>query len=88
MIINQIRNQIAEDATEEEYQALMDSVDGYPPIKGGFIARGQEIVVAWEKREEGKRLAEKDIPKLSAVESGRMAHLHYRENVDTMMEGR
>ncbi len=67
---------------------IPEDVDAYPPFEGGFIARGQKIVAAWERRAEERQLIEAGIPKLSPVEAGHMAHLHYRENVDIMMEGR
>ena len=79
-VIDNIREMIKEDATPEEYQALMDGVD--EPYVSVYDRRSADIVKGWEREAERRKAKEDVLPKVSPEVLGRLAYEKFKQNVD------
>jgi hypothetical protein len=79
-IVNDIRNRIAEDATLEEYQVLIDSIDSM----GVYERRGKAIVKKWEGECERRKAVEDKLPKVTAEVAGRLVFEEFKNSIDIL----
>lgn len=81
-IIDDIRDMIAEDATPEEYQRLVDSMD--EALETVYERRSRVIVEGWEAEHDRRKSIEKSLPVVTPEVLGSLAYGHFKRNVDLL----
>jgi hypothetical protein len=79
-MITEIRNQIAEDATREQFQELIDSI----PSMSVYERRGKEIIKKWEGECRRRKVAEDKFLKVTPEVAGRLVFEGFRNSVDIL----
>jgi hypothetical protein len=83
-IVNDIRRQIAEDATLEEYQALIEGVGLLRPTMSTYERRGKEVIKKWEGEVERRKAIEDKFLKVTPEVAGRLVFEQFSNSIDIL----